>query len=175
MNCQNCGQPIQDGAAFCPNCGATANNFSQQQPNFTQNAQQYPPQYQQPYQPPYQPPMGNPYNPQPQQYGLPFQQPVPLGNYLAVLNFAEKAKTVKVLGIVATVLMFGIGFIFSIVIWIMSSSLSEPMADPSNISEFAILQKAKKDLALGKKLAWAPPIAFVVCFIFGMFFEMLGI
>ncbi len=170
MNCQNCGQPMQDGAVFCPNCGATANNFTQPN-NFAQNQQPY----QQSYQQPYQQPMGNPYNPQPQQYGVPYQQQAFSNNFLAVSNFAEKAKTIKVLGILATVLMFGIGFIFSIVIWIMSASLTEPMADPSNMSEFALLQKAKKDFSLGKKLALAPPIALGVCFIFGMFIGMLGI
>lgn len=62
--CKNCNAPIEEGAAFCPNCGKAADNpqetVQQQQPPQQQQYQQQPQQYQQQqYQPPpqqYQPP-----------------------------------------------------------------------------------------------------------------------
>lgn len=44
--CQHCGQELADGTAFCPNCGAEQNNYSQPSVN-TQpvNNQQPYPQY----------------------------------------------------------------------------------------------------------------------------------
>ena len=55
MYCQKCGSVLDDGARFCPNCGAStaapnagqqAQNFSQQAQNFSQNVSQYFPQSQ---------------------------------------------------------------------------------------------------------------------------------
>ena len=39
-------------------------------------------------------------------------------DYPIIKNFADVAKNIKTLGIIAAVLMLGIGLIFSIIIWI---------------------------------------------------------
>lgn len=44
MNCHVCGAPIENGATFCPNCGAAVSANNTQQP------------FQQPFQQPYQQP-----------------------------------------------------------------------------------------------------------------------
>ena len=71
--------------------------------------------------------------------------------------------------------MFGIGFILSIVIWIMSSGLNEPVVNPQNPADMEVLQKAKKDLNLGKKLAFVPFIALALSFLFGVFLGAAGL
>ena len=93
---------------------------------------------------------------------------------MIIKDFAEKANTIKVLGIIATVLCFGIGFIFSIIIMIKASGLNAPSVIPENPFDAAQLEKAKKDLSLGKKLAAIPFIALGICFIIGFFGGVLA-
>ncbi len=167
MFCTNCGKEIQPNQAFCSNCGNAINNTAQQ-PQATINQQSYSapnPQYTQPVNNQYNPQYNAPYAPQPN-----FQN-----NNLQLIQYADKAKNIKTLGIVATVLMFGIGFILSVVIWIMSSGLNEPFVNPENPADMEVLRKAKKDLSLGKKLSFAPIIALAFCFLFGVFLGMAGL
>lgn len=80
-------------------------------------------------------------------------------DYPAIRAFAEKAKRVKVLGIIGAVLMFGIGIIFSIIIWVMKSNITPPIVNTTNNQEIAELEKAKRDLDLGFRLSGLPLIA----------------
>jgi hypothetical protein len=122
MICTRCGTYIEDGETVCYKCGfifeenVQQNNYNQPQPY---NQQGY---NQQSYgQPAYNQPHGG-YN---QQYD-PYAQPQ--GGYgynspdkMELANFAKAAKDMLTSGILATVLMFGIGFAFSILIWIKKS------------------------------------------------------
>ena len=120
MNCNQCGNPLPDGALFCNKCGAAVS--AEPQPNFAPQ-QNYPPQqggYQQPqqnYQQPqqgYQQPQGYPQQPgyqQPQGYSYPQQgyqpgfppppAPAPnpmFANFVSVLKGLFSKNAVKTVG-----------------------------------------------------------------------------
>ena len=86
-------------------------------------------------------------------------------DYVAIREFAEKAKTAKTLGIIATVLMFGIGIIFSIIIWCSYGKLIAPEISTTNSNEIAELELAKKRLGTGKSLSFMPVIALLICLV----------
>ena len=89
-------------------------------------------------------------------------------DYPIVKEYAEKAKTVKTLGIIALILCCGIGIIFSIIIWVMTGGVkvdkinapNVKLTDPREIAEF---EEAKRNMALGKKFAVVPYVIVVVC------------
>lgn len=84
-------------------------------------------------------------------------------DYLAISNFYSQAKTIRNLGIVAAILMFGIGFIFSIIIAVKAPSIQIPNVTTVDQKELALLEDAKRKLDLGKKLACLPVIAIGLC------------
>ncbi len=90
-------------------------------------------------------------------------------DYIAISEFSRKANTIKTLGILAGVLCLGIGIIFSIIIWIQTSSIVVPGITTKNPKEIADFELAKKRIELGKKLAGIPLIAIGICFFIGFF------
>lgn len=184
MNCPNCQNALEENASFCSNCGfnlATQPDIAQAQAVQDSNPQYNSPQYTQPQQPQYsqpqQPQYSQPQQPQytqPQytqpQYGQPQYGQPQYGGFPGMVNpeineFAKKANTLKVFGILAAVLMFGIGIVFSIIIWV--TKLPDPVSAPSNPGEAQLLEKARKDRDLGKKLAVLPLIGLVLSFAIG--------
>lgn len=151
MFCTNCGKEIPDNANFCDGCGAQIGTTQAQ-----------------PQQTPYSQPQQATYiqQPAPQQPVFQQQPYYPTSNII-IQDFANKANTIKTLGIVATVLCFGIGFIFSIILLVKASGLSEPNVIPANQFEADMLEKAKKNIQTGKKLSAIPFIAIGLCFIIG--------
>lgn len=92
-------------------------------------------------------------------------------DYVAIRNFSEEAQSIKVLGIWATVLCFGIGIIFSIIIWSKASKILVPIITTTNTNEIAELESAKKKFQTGKTLSYIPVIALLICasiFCYGM-------
>ena len=88
-------------------------------------------------------------------------------DYLVIKQFYEKATTLRNLGIAAAVLMFGIGIIFSIIIWIKSSSIQVPEIQPTNPVELAELETAKKRLKTATNLAPLPIVGIALGFMIG--------
>ena len=89
-------------------------------------------------------------------------------DYPIVKEYAEKAKTVKTLGIISLILCCGIGIIFSIIIWVMTGGIrldkinapNVKLTDPREIAEF---EEAKRNMALGKKFAFVPYCVVIIC------------
>ena len=86
-------------------------------------------------------------------------------DYVAIRNFSEEAQSIKVLGIWATVLCFGIGIIFSIIIWSKASKILVPKITTTNTNEIAELESAKKKFQTGQALAYIPVMAIAICLI----------
>jgi uncharacterized membrane protein YvbJ len=148
MFCTKCGKNIDDNLMYCPACGSPT-SLQAQQPVQNQYNQ---PIIQQPYQ-----------NQQNQYAGMPGFA----GNYPAVSDFADQAKSLRNLGIAAAILMFGIGFIFSIIIFVKSKKLKVPELFNPTPDEMKILEDGKKKLKTAKILAILPFIAFGISFIYG--------
>ena len=83
--------------------------------------------------------------------------------YPIIKEFVEKANSIQTLGIIATVLMFGIGIIFSILVWVKASQITIPDIETTNPKEVAEIESAKRKVELGKKLAMFPVVAIFVC------------
>lgn len=81
------------------------------------------------------------------------QAPGNTAEYPAIRAYADSAKTVKVLGIVSAVLMFGIGVIFAIIAAVKIYQIGEPTFATQNPQELALIEKAKGDLKLGRILS----------------------
>lgn len=94
-------------------------------------------------------------------------------DYPAIRAFSEKAKATRNISIVAAVLCFGIGFIFSIVTWIRLSGSTPPVITTTNPFEIAEYEAGKRYLGQAKILASIPVFAIalsvVIGFIVGMF------
>ena len=166
MFCTNCGKEIPDNANFCHGCGAQVGAAQPQaQPQQTPYAQ---PQQATYIQQPAPQPQQRIYvqQPAPQQPVFQQQPYYPTSNII-IQDFANKANTIKTLGIIATVLCLGIGFIFSIILLVKASGLSEPAVIPANQFEADMLEKAKKNIQTGKKLSAIPFIAIGLSFIIG--------
>lgn len=158
MYCPYCGSVLPENSAQCLFCGKEINSQPQQ------------PQYQQA--PPQQfagQPYGNPCTQPP--YGEMNQAPAMPS--FEISNFANKAKSMKTQGIIAAVLMFGIGIFFSIGIWV--SKVQIPQIIPSNPMEQQMLDKAIHDYNLAKKLSFLPLIGIALSFIFGFIGGLAGI
>ncbi len=112
INCRNCGQPIPDTAAVCPNCGlsSSAPQPIPEQPRFNPSQQRYTPQQQQqaymPLQQGYMPPQQG-YMP-PQQGYMPPQQ----GVNVTFVNIANptQSKTPLIVEVIFSLFgIFGVG------------------------------------------------------------------
>ena len=95
-------------------------------------------------------------------------------DYVKIRTFADTAQSIYVLGICAAVLCFGIGIIFSIIIWCKADNVFEPIIRTTNAKEIAELESAKKKFKTGQTLALIPVIAILICliiFVLGMSFS----
>lgn len=159
MFCPNCGINIEDNLVNCPVCGSTT------------GVQAEPPVQNQYNQPVFQ----QPYGYQPNQYN---GMPGFAGNYPAIQDFADAAKSLRNYGIAAAILMFGIGFIFSIYILVKASKLKEPQLFNPTVDEIAQLEAAKKKLKVAKILAILPFVAcglsFVISFVSSFMYSFAG-
>jgi len=88
-------------------------------------------------------------------------------DYLTIKQFAEQARNFRNLGIAAAVLMFGIGIIFSIIIWIKLSSINVPEVQTTNPIELAELETAKKRFKLAVNLSAFPIVGIALSFMIG--------
>ena len=79
-------------------------------------------------------------------------------DYIAIQEFLSKANTIKTLGIFAAVLSFGIGIIFSIIIWIQASNIVAPEISTTNPKDIADFELAKQRIQLGNTLSALPLI-----------------
>ena len=84
-------------------------------------------------------------------------------DYLRIHEFFVQATTIRNLGIAAAILMFGIGIIFSIIIWVKEPQVQVPEVSTVNPNELAELEDGKRRLQLGQRLASLPIIAIGVC------------
>ncbi len=102
-------------------------------------------------------------------------------DYPIVQEFASKAKRVKNLGIVAAILCCGIGIFFSIAIWSMTGGgiridkMDIPNVNPTDPREIAEFEEAKRNMALGKKLAAVPYFVLIICVAILLFVTMISI
>ena len=168
MFCPYCGNNIEDNLTNCPVCGSPT-VIQAQQPQQTQPQQPMPNQviYQQPYANPYQP---NPYN-----NGM---QGFMGGNQGAILDYTDEATSIRNLGIVAAVLMLGIGFILSIIVFVKASRLKEPQLFNPTPDELAQLEAGKKKLKVARILAILPFVAcglsFIISFVSSFMYSFAG-
>lgn len=89
-------------------------------------------------------------------------------DYPIIKEFAEKAKTIKTLGILATIFMLGIGLIFSIIIWLSAKKIAIPEITTTNPNEIAEFESAKRKYALGCGLSFMPITGIGISIIIGM-------
>ena len=87
-------------------------------------------------------------------------------DYLKIHEFSVKAANIRTFGILAAILMFGIGIIFSIIIWVKLPKIKIPEVSTTNQKELAELEDAKRKLDLGSRLAGLPLIAIGLCIAF---------
>ena len=73
-------------------------------------------------------------------------------DWIAITEYAGKAKAVKVWGIISIVLVFGIGVIPGIITAIMAAKLKVPYVTTTSPMELAEFEKAKKNHDLGNSL-----------------------
>ena len=190
MYCNNCGALLEEGAAFCASCGTPVALAQPQQETFAPvsepeqaNPQAEQPQvtYAQPQQTYAQPaqPFAQQMPPQGYQQPNPYQNaPYGMGgfsqNSIVIAEYLKEAKRLRTWGIVATVLMFGIGFIISIVNFIQMKKLKEPMLYNPTPAEIAELENAKKVLKTAKILSYIPFIALAISFVVGFVQGLTG-
>ena len=97
-------------------------------------------------------------------------------DYMAITQFYEHATTLRNLGIVAAILMFGIGIIFSIIIWVKAKSIQIPEVQTTNPQELAQLETAKHRYKTANTLASLPifgiALGFMLGGMIGMFMNM---
>lgn len=85
-------------------------------------------------------------------------------DYLTIKQFSEQARILRNLGIFAAVLMFGIGIIFSIIVWVKQSKNKIPEITTTNPAEIAEFETAKRRYILATKLSSLPILAISLCF-----------
>ena len=93
----------------------------------------------------------------------------PTKDIIAIREFAEKATAIRNLGIIAAILMFGIGIIFSIIIWIKAPKQSGlPEVTTTNPVELAEFEAAKRKLSLGTTLSTLPLLGIALSVFIGV-------
>lgn len=95
-------------------------------------------------------------------------------DYIKIHAFHEKAKSLRNLGIVAAVLMFGIGIIFTIIMAFMSRGCVAPTVTTTNVKELAELEEGKRYLKTANILGVLPFFAIIICFLVGCIIGMTG-
>ena len=159
--CPKCGKQLPDETIYCPGCGSAAGN-SYAGGNAYNGNNAYA--------------NNNAYgNNNFYAGGNPYATPGPSMDYMAIRQFSEKAKTIRNFGIIAAILMCGVGIIFSIVIWVMMNGLTEPFVTTTNPYELAALESARKDLKLGKILSFLPVGVLVLSFMIGFIGGLAGV
>lgn len=128
MFCSKCGKEIADEAVICPHCGCGTVNYYATN-NHTAQTQQAP--------------VAN--------NSSTYSQ-----DYIAIEEFSENVRSTYTLGIISLVLMFGIGLIFSIIVWVKAKSISIPNISTTNPNEIAMLESAKRKLKSALAFANAP-------------------
>ena len=94
-------------------------------------------------------------------------------DYIAIQEFARKAKNIRTLGILAAIFCFGIGIIFSIIIWVQSKTIVAPEISTTNPKELVEFEIAKRYLKIGDILSTIPIIALGICLcVFAISFSM---
>lgn len=84
-------------------------------------------------------------------------------DYLKIREYCSQAKTIRNLGVVSAVLIFGIGFIFAIVVIIKAKKLQEPIITTTNTNELAEFEDAKRKIKLGNNLACISLALLIIC------------
>ena len=174
MVCPKCNNNISDNSLFCPFCGEKVGEYQKQQESGKQvvdhidyipYVQQNPFAHENPYR------EKNPYyNQQQNLYQQPTQMYYGTPMYDGMREYSEynkKATDLRTFGIIAAVLMFGIGIIFSIIIWVNKASLKEPMYPPQNMYEDNLFRDAQSKLRTANILAILPVVGFIIGFIIG--------
>ena len=80
-------------------------------------------------------------------------------DYIAIQEFARKAKNIRTLGILSAIFCFGIGIIFSIIIWVQSKTIVVPEINTTNPKELVEFENAKRHLKIGSTLSTMPIMA----------------
>jgi hypothetical protein len=125
-NCRNCGNPIPDTAAVCPNCGLSisAPPPIQEQPGYGSSQSGYMAQPQQQYMPPPQPQYAPPqsgymppqqqYMPPPQAGYMPPQQPGGVNVTVVNTGAPQQSKTGLIVEIILSIFgIYGVGWLIS--------------------------------------------------------------
>ena len=86
-------------------------------------------------------------------------------DYIAIQEFVRKAKNIRTLGILAAIFCFGIGFIFTIIIWVQLKTVVAPEISTTNPRELVEFENAKRYLKVGSSLSMIPMIALAICLI----------
>lgn len=81
-------------------------------------------------------------------------------DYIALKAFEEKVNSIYIVSVVALVLLFGIGLIFSVVVWIKAKSTFIPNVTTTNPYEVAMFESLKRKLK--KALAFSNAPMYVV-------------
>lgn len=95
-------------------------------------------------------------------------------DYPKIKDFREKADKVRMLGIFAAVFMFGIGLIFSIIIWVTMSKVTIPEITTTNPKEIVEFESAKRKYTLGQSLAALPLFGLALSVFIGMIIAYIG-
>ena len=95
-------------------------------------------------------------------------------DYSRIKDFSDAATAIKILGILSAALMFGIGIIFSIIIWVRSKKIVIPEITTTNPEEIVLFESAKRKYNLGKSLAGLPLIAIGISFFIGILAGVLA-
>lgn len=88
-------------------------------------------------------------------------------DFMAIQQFASAAGSLKVMGIFAAILCFGIGIIFTIIIKVRGKGLAIPEVSTTNVQELSLLEKGKRDLKLANTLSALPLLAIGISIIVG--------
>lgn len=172
--CKSCGTQLLDDAAFCYSCGATIDQEELRkvkeqesksthiqpapQPVYTQPAPQ--PVYAQPvnqvqYQPNYATRQPTEREKAKSRYEE-MQEQQKDNEHYAILEYYQKAKTAKILGIIAAILCAGIGFIISIVVFIMLDRMTAPTVKDADEEDMELFRLAKHHARTARTLARIP-------------------
>lgn len=95
-------------------------------------------------------------------------------DYLTIKQFSEQARILRNLGIAAAICMFGIGIIFTIIIFVKQKNIKIPEIQTTNPAELAEFETAKRRYKLANQLSGLPIIALALCFAIGFLIGMFS-